>query len=364
MEFTEYIRYNNINMQNHRFHISRIVIPCLLLSAMVFSLVSTAKGGEEEGSGVLAYVDGTPITAEEVERFTKGFFITDEGIEYWDQAADFERRSVKADALNMMIERKLLLSEANKMFHGRQVEQYVEQTVDRIVADAAEEAGSRMDLIKQFHRQGITFHDWKQFQADTVLIQNFLGEKIDNVHVRPVEMKEYYRRNKSDYEEPAKIHIRRIFIAPTARESDEEVKQRAERILAFLDEGADFGELARNYCMGGDDRGGLLTVEVPEDDPDFMPRLVEGLEVGEVSDINPHGSGYVIAKLEDITPALIKEFSQVQEDIRSRLLNEKRIEKQTQLIANLRGNAEIQFTEEGQNLVGDSQGNGLMQLQP
>ncbi len=327
----------------------------MFFGTVLLFFLAAALGNEPGAQTVLVRVNGMPITESELKGFVEGFYLTQEGREHWRQAPAFERRSVKSDALMMMIERRLLIQEAKSEFDDRRVDKHIDETVDRIVKEAEKEAGSRINFMNDIHRKGITLKEWKQFQADTVLIQSYLGEKTGGAHVRPAEMEEYYRRNKKAFEVPAKIHYRMIYIAPTARESREEVRSRAGHVLTLLDEGADFGRLARQYCSAGaeESEDGLRVVEVPGDAPDWMPPLVRGLEPGEISELKERGNGYVISKLENVVSGHIRGFAEVQDKILRRLEEKKMAKMQEKLLEKVRKDAEVEFTEAGRELTGN-----------
>ena len=315
-------------------------------------------GGWEESEEALAYVDEKPVVKREVEKMIKAFFLTEEGRREWDISIDADRRRMRAEMLEMLVERRILLGAAKKKLDGMgQIEASVEETVEQIVEEEKERAGSRLKLIEEMHELGITLNEWKGFQADTVLINTYLAEAVSVPHVRPAEMKEYYLRHKDDYSVPGKIYYQRIYLAPEGREDAGQVRERAEQVREMAEEGHCFLDLAQRHCFNYDeDEDGLRIVEIPENNPDWRPSEINGLEEGEISEVKEgRGRIHVIAMLDRIEPAGIKRFEEVQGEIRRNLMQEKETRARSRLLEELREKSEVRFTEKGKELVGEAE---------
>ncbi len=329
----------------------------LLLTGMVFLPAPAVCGGGNNAETVLVTVNGGTITSGELERFIKGFLLSAEERSQWDEAPEFERAGFRSEALQMMIDRHLLLAQARERFAGKGVNAHIDETVEKMLSEMKEGAGSRVALMERMHEGGITLNDWKRFQADTMLIQSYLREEIAGVHIRPAAMKEYYRRNNNDFRVPKKVYYRVIYIAPRGGESQQEVRERAEHILELVERGYDFKELARRYCFVHDEDEDGLQVEEGR-----MHPWVSELRPGEVSGvIEGRGGVCAIAKLEKIQPEGVLDFREVQNAIRDRLWEEKIAGAQSRVVEKLRTEAEINFTAEGRKLVEDDSGTHFRQ---
>ncbi len=329
----------------------------LLLTSMVLLPGAAVCGGESNSETVLVTVNGGTITSGELERFIKGFLLPAEERIQWDQAPEFERAGFRSEALQMMIDRHLLLSQARERIDGKGMDAYIDETIKKMLSEMEEGAGSRVALMGRMHEGGITLNDWKRYQADTMLIQNYLREEIAGVHIRPAEMKEYYRRNNNDFRLPKKVYYRVIYIAPRGAESQQDVRERAEHVLDLVERGYDFKELARRYCFVHDDDKDGLQVEEGR-----MHPWVSGLRPGEVSGvIEGRGEVCAIAKLEKIQPEGVPDFREVQNEIRDRLWDKKIAGAQNRVLEKLRTEADINFTGEGRKLVEDDAGTHFWQ---
>ncbi len=338
----------------------RLCTAAVVLVSIVCTLCfhSSAHGSEKAQDGeVLVRVNAGAITEAELDRYIRAFILDDEALSEWDAMFESERKAFQGEVLQMMIDRKLMLAAAREKFAKRRIDAALAENLDRALSDMERQAGSRLGLIKSLHESGLTLKEWKQMQSETSLIQLYVGEETSAVHVRPAEMKEYYRRNQDAFRVEERIYYRIMYLAPRTGESKGDVRQRAEQIRELLQRGHSFEELARIYCFRYDEtENGLL---VREDRPEWL----SGLEPGEVSGvIEGSGSVHLLAKLENITSAGVLDFREVQEAIRNRLMQEKLIEAQNELTRRLREEADIEFTAEGKKLVEDVTDSDFMQL--
>ena len=171
--------------------------------------------------------------------------------------------------------------------------------------------------------------------TERVLMESLIKQEIlDKVAVTDKEAKEYYKENKEEFEEKEKVQARHILLA-TEEEAIEVRKQ--------LDEGADFAELAiekstdkHTGAKGGDlglfERGRMIAE---------FEEVCFALEIGEISGPVKTQFGYHIIKLEDKKEAGKKEFYEVSDGIKKKLLSGKQQEVHTKWLTKLEDDADI-----------------------
>jgi peptidyl-prolyl cis-trans isomerase D len=143
------------------------------------------------------------------------------------------------------------------------------------------------------------------------------------VNVSEREIERHYNRNLHLYETPAQIRASHILLKTADKEVDE-VRSRAEEVLAEVKSGADFAQLARKYSedtsaeQGGDlqffGRGDMV--------PEFE-QAAFSLAVGEVSDLVQSPYGFHIIKVTDRQDPLARPLDTVRDEIRGALVQEK-----------------------------------------
>ncbi|MBW8458677.1 MAG: peptidylprolyl isomerase [Thiobacillus sp.] len=140
--------------------------------------------------------------------------------------------------------------------------------------------------------------------------------------------KERYEVNKASYVIPEAIRVAHILLTVNVENpesSDEVVRAKAERLLAELRDGADFGELAQKHS---EDRGSSRSKgELPgwSEKGKLVPPFEEAayaLKPGEVSGLVRTRFGYHIIKLLEKREARQQTFEEVKESIVSALRNE------------------------------------------
>lgn len=165
------------------------------------------------------------------------------------------------------------------------------------------------------------------------------------VTVTDEEMKKYYDENKEDYLEPEEIRARHILV-----KTEEEAKE----IIASLDEGGDFAELAKEHGLDGTkDRGGDLGFFSHDDMvPDFSDvafALVEGEYTKEPVKTQ---FGFHVIKLEERKAEKQPSFEEVTHQIQQEILAEKATPTQ-KLIEDLVKNSKLDWRwERYSNLFG------------
>ena len=172
--------------------------------------------------------------------------------------------------------------------------------------------------------------------TERVLIEALIKQEIlDKVVVTDEEAKAYYDENREGFKDKEKVKIRQI-IVPTEEE--------AQAILQELENGADFAELAsrksndQSTAKSGGDPGYIERGKMPA----VLEKIYFSLEVGEISDAVKTNHGYYIVKLEDKKEASIKEFYEVSDEIKSKLVVDKQREEHQKWLRQLEEEAEIE----------------------
>ncbi|MFH1313307.1 MAG: peptidyl-prolyl cis-trans isomerase [Candidatus Eisenbacteria bacterium] len=180
-----------------------------------------------------------------------------------------------------------------------------------------------------------------------ILVRLFY-EQVIEVQAAPADsdVVAYYEDNATEFTVPATARARHIQVATEAQ---------ALRIRKLLEDGADFGDLAREHSLDPltKERDGVLHGEVVRGKPlkglGDMPLLVEAIfnqEVGVVSMPVESGKGYHIILVDEITPETLKPLEEVTEDIKARLTYENRNAVRDRIMEDLRSKYGAKFLSE------------------
>ncbi|ATD07046.1 SurA N-terminal domain-containing protein [Pseudoalteromonas piscicida] len=163
-----------------------------------------------------------------------------------------------------------------------------------------------------------------QFQAPELVAVNYIELKAEDLApAEPVTeeaLKTYYEEQKNQYLEPERRRVSHILV--DASEDAEAAKQKADEILAELNNGADFAVVAEEKSddvvsaeLGGD----LDWIERDMMDPAFEDAAFTLAEVGDVSEVVESEFGFHIIKLTDIQRQQAQSFEDVKDDLRAEL---------------------------------------------
>jgi parvulin-like peptidyl-prolyl isomerase len=289
------------------------------------ALVAAGCGGGSASvpDGVVAVVDGTDIPTSEVDKlmgYAKNAY--ESGNQEFPKAGTPDYQSVKQQALAVLVEREELRQTADDL--GIAVtDKDIDKAEKAFIAEKF--AGKRADYMKALKAQGFTVAEYRTYFEDSVLKTKLFDELTKDVEVSDEEVLAYYTQNQANYPDAVDY---------------EKSKVKADRILAQLESGASFAELAKKNSAdpGSKDSGGKLTIKRGETVPEF-DKVAFALDVGETSKPVRTQFGYHIIEAlspvkngsRDVRHILIAEkgsnsFESYKETIRLQLLQQRKNE--------------------------------------
>jgi peptidyl-prolyl cis-trans isomerase C len=249
---------------------------------------------------VVATVNGDPITlAEFQERFVRAGFKPE-------REAELE---VKEEFLNRLVERKMLLREAQR----RRIKIGLPE-INKRIATLQDEHGK--DVKEMIAGLGIDFEKWKSDIWEDMMIERLLAHDVNRrVSVSSSEVKHYYQANPQEFEKPEQVRARQIVVA-----TEEEAKKVMERLQ---EEGANFAAIAREKSTAPEaEKGGDLGYFARGDMPTEF-NVVFSLPKGGMSGIVKSAYGFHIFMLEDRRKAGSISLEEASKQITEKLRREK-----------------------------------------
>lgn len=305
--------------------LTNYMAPVLLLGLLFFSC---KKKDEERPPGlvapvsadvkVVATVNGDPITlAEFQERFGRA------GIKPEREA----EREVKTEFLNRLIERKMVLREAQR----NRIKVGLSEINKRIEALRTEHG---KDIKEMLASQGVDFEKWKSDIWEDMMIERLIAREVNRrISVASSEARRYYQANPQEFERPEQVRVRQIVVA---------TEEEARKALELLQAGNDFAAVAREKSTApeaekGGDLGYFSMGEMPAE---F--NVVFGLRKSGVSGIVKSPYGFHIFKLEEKRSAGKTGFDEAYKDIAEKLRREKEDKRYKQWLKELRSRAKFE----------------------
>lgn len=269
----------------------------------ITGVVGAAERGAANPDAVVMTVNGTPVTASQ--------FYT-----------QLEKKA-GAQVLDMIVTDILVRQAA--------VASGITATADDInrqFAAIKAQFPSDADYQAALKKYGITEAELLAEVELNLIVQRLAAK---DVKVTDEEVAKYFEEHKDEYSTPAKVRARHILLQTEAEAKD---------VLAQLQSGADFAELAKKYSIdtGSKDNGGELGFFTEDQVVPEFGNAAFALKVGETSGIVQSQYGFHIIQAEEKQDAKAATLADVQGLIRQQLTDE-RTPKPEEVIAQLKEKA-------------------------
>jgi len=314
---------------------------------LTLALISTANAQNRQdrpinGGGFAALVNGEPITVYALEQaLTRRLMMLRS--RFPDGLAEELITRLRKEVLEELITEKLLLSrcdQENLEIRPEAVDQWIQTQIDQMRArdDSIRDIDDFFDLWES------DFGENEEQAREQILNQIRVNELIRGIYTKeyisPAELREYYKNPLDLFTTETQYRFRQILLT----RSDPDLKEKLEAIRIDVEKQRDFAEMVAEYSVGPrSDVGGLwertesqLNSWLPP-----IPTAVRGLEVGEISEpIRSLENTHVILLVER-KDGRRKDFSECQQEIRSRLRRARESIQQEQFEKTLRKDAEV-----------------------
>jgi peptidyl-prolyl cis-trans isomerase SurA len=274
------------------------LITILLSSAVIAAGTLHHAWAAETLNRIVAIVNDDVVTLYELNQKivrTTGSTIDDL------EAADYKRFiELRRQIIEMMIAEKCeqeKIQELEIEVTSKQVDAYIEGI-------KKENQWTQEDLLAILKADGLTYEEYwddikKSFERDRLINDQVTGKII----IREEEIKRYYEEHSADFATEESVHLAGMII-------DSKNTEEAEAVLARIKNGEDLEELI--------DLGILKTEQL---DPE-LKKVVDELNVGEVSELIVRPNGIQIIRLLEKREKGVKPFEEVKDVIHSTLYQE------------------------------------------
>ncbi|MFN2340175.1 MAG: peptidyl-prolyl cis-trans isomerase [Halanaerobium sp.] len=330
-----------------------IIISLLLVLStplMAQDMEDVAETVNEETPEIAAYVNGEEISMDELEQFAGVRNIL---MELMQSNQEFGTVLLQTEAgqnvveefrkmkLEQLITNELLVQEAKD--RGLEVSNDEMNNIFDQQINALKQQNNLNDeqLEQAIQQQG--FESMQQYKdmffennMNGFLVNKLREEVINEVNISDEEAKEFYDNNSQQFETSEQKRVSHILF-------DEQAK--AEEVLAEINNGADFAEMAREHSTGptaenGGDLG-FITENEQGLDRTFRDAAIK-LNVGEVSTEPVETQfGFHLIKVTDTREAGVRDFEEVKSQIKSQMRSQKQNQAFQEFVEGLREEAEI-----------------------
>jgi len=324
----------------------------------------TQRDGLPEVSGgfVLA-VSGETITSDEMIKMPierNGMILP--LIEYFRpiaQRTGFEQfaMTAKAEFEKMLVRNisNILLYQEAKKDAGEQIEGPLEKAIEaevrKFIVRYDNDYAKAEEVLSQAE---MNWESFREYQKKMILSQSYIAKELPNP--KPVTYSEliaYYNKVKNErFATKAVLRFRLIDIQPAKIEATganqnkiEMVKELANELVRRINEGEDFGELAKEYSHGHRAMWGGLWPQLDPDslaEPyDILAAEAEKIKVGQIAGPIETTGHIFIMKLEEKQATNVEAFEKVQKQIEEEIIYEREMRTREEILAKLVEKASI-----------------------
>ncbi len=305
----------------------------------ILQLFCSYQINAENLNAVRVVVNGEIITEFDIrKRIAEAFQIAGEkyqGVEFQQK-----RREIMSDAIEELIDRKILVQEAKKVIlSDPEKAEAIEKNLDSFVKGAVDEVGSLYKFYELAHKQGINPLKKKVELKEDLMVDVILRENVyGKIVITPKDMKRYYQDNIDEFSGERKLSFRQILIKYSGYKTKEEAKSVAEKLLNRLESGEEFEVIAKEHSQGPHAyKGGLWEFdEVRDFRKDLVAIVFLRQKKDEIGQIIETSIGCHIFKIGEIIPAKITSFQQAQGEISNTLFREKFLKQKRKYLRELK----------------------------
>lgn len=225
--------------------------------------VAVSPDGGKVVEEIVARVNNEVITRSEFEH-SKGAAEDDAKQECQNRCTPEQLKQLTEDhqknALRDLIDQSLLVQRAKDM--GVSVEPEVIKELDRIRIE--NKLPSMEALETAVSGQGMNWEDFKNNIRNGLLTKKVISSEVgSHINVSKEEIQKYYDEHKQEFVRPEQVALRSIEVNTTGKDDAEvaELKKKADTALKRIQDGEDFGEIAKRYSDGSTAKqGGYLGI--------------------------------------------------------------------------------------------------------
>ena len=294
--------------------------------------------------GIVAIVGDHVITQKDVERGVLPV-IDRLRIQYGDQPDEYNRRvlALQRDRLDDLIANQLILMDFTNTGYNLPETFIDDQVRDSIRRDYY---GDRVKMTKTLNEEGLTMEQFRKKIRDNIIISALRDKHIrQELIISPFKIEQYYRTNLDQFKMEDQVKMRLIELTKN-KETPESAAKIAAEIVAKLDAGASFAEMASVYsdsakrAQGGDYgwvervRSGLRQ-EITD--------AAFALKAGQHSKTVDTATACYILLVEEVKPAHTKTLSEVRAEIEKHLTAKEQARLQEQWIRRLKAKSFVRY---------------------
>ena len=225
------------------------------------------------------------------------------------------------NTLRNLIDQSLLVQRGKDM--GVNVEADVIKQLDQIRIQ--NKLGSMEDLEKAVTSEGMNWEDFKNNIRHQILTRKVIGQEVgSHINISDDEVQKYYGAHKTEFVRPEQVALREIQVNTQGKSADElpALKKKAETALKRVQDGEDFGEIAKRYSDSSTkDQGGYLGTYKRGELAKELEDKVFAMKRNQLTDVLETKQGYLVLQVLEHYDEGQQSLDKVRNEITDKLYN-------------------------------------------
>jgi peptidyl-prolyl cis-trans isomerase SurA len=234
---------------------------------------------------------------------------------------DIEER--QKNTLRDLIDQSLLVQRGKDM--GVSVEADLIKQLDQIRIQ--NKLGSMDDLEKAVTSEGMNWEDFKNNIRNKLLTQRVIGSEVgSHINVPDAEISKYYEEHKNEFVGPEQVALREIVVNTQGKKPEElpDLKKKAETALKRVQDGENFGEIAKRLSDGSTKNdGGYLGVYKRGELSKELEDKVFAMKKNDLTEVLETKQGYLVLQVLEHYDEGVQSLAKVKDRINEKLYNER-----------------------------------------
>jgi peptidyl-prolyl cis-trans isomerase SurA len=298
-------------------------------------------------SGISVVVNDAVITYAEIEDLvTPGATTLAQAYASNPQKFDEEIQKLRSQDIELLVEDKLIVHEfVTSGYTTNVLEAFVDDRIrEQIQKDFY---GDRTRLIKTLQAQGRTYESYRREKREQFIIEYMKyqnGSNLRKVLISPLKIETYYQAHEDLFKVDEQVHLRMIVITNQPDGPPDMTRKVANEILAKIDSGVPFAEMAGVYSSGlqrseGGDRGWVDRTVYKEE----LTKAAFALKPGQHTGVIELSEACYLMMVEDVRPAHVRPETEVRDEIERALKAQESLRLYKQWIEQLKRKSFIEY---------------------
>src|SRR5258708_2111543 len=227
------------------------------------------------------------------------------------------------NTLRDLVDQSLLVQRAKDM--GVSVEPELIKSLEAIRTE--NKLPSMEELEKAVSGQGMNWEDFKNNIRNTLLTQRVISSEVgSHITISDEEVTKYYEAHKAEFVRPEQVALREIVVSTEGKKPEDlpDLKKKAETALKRVQDGEDFGEIAKRFSDGSTkSQGGFLGVYKRGELSKELEDVVFKMKRNDLTDIMETKQGFLILQVLEHYDEGEQSLAKVKNEIMDKLYSER-----------------------------------------